>query len=117
MPVSEKAIVHITEHFFGGPVLWNGATGMVRESPVRTHSFVARTGQTILNQDVWDETEGMAEALWESVVNSIDWTRVLLSASVEHMNRQEEDPSHKDHVLGLEVCGDCVAHALLTKEH
>ena len=119
MPTRRKATNKITEHLLGGPVVWDGCTGTVRDQPMRVHSFVARNAQrSILDNTTWDETEDLAEELWEKVVNSLDWTRVLITATAEHLRQQEVlgEEAHPDHVLIQEVCADCVRFALLTKE-
>lgn len=117
MPPRRSAITKITEHLLGGQVMWNGCNGTVMEQPLRPHSFVARNAQrALIDNNVWDDTEDLATELWEKLVTSIDWTRVLLTASGIHLQRQEEDPSHKDHVLLDEICAECVQWALLTKE-
>ena len=117
MPPRRAAINKITENLLGGPVMWDGLTGTVREQPMRAHSFVARNAErTILDQNTWDETETLASEVWEHVVRSIDWTRVLITASAEHLRRQELSSGHKDFVLLDGICAECVQYALLTKE-
>lgn len=115
MPPRRAAIEKITETLLGGPVMWT--YGEVRDQPLRVNSFVARNAErTLLDQTAWDETEDVATQAWEKVVNSIDWTRVLLTASGHHLDLQQQDSSHKDHILLDEICAECVQWALLTKE-
>lgn len=92
--------------------------GEVREQPVRASSYAARSGLTVLNQDGWDDTEEMADELWEKVVNSLDFSRILISAAAEHLRLQEAvgGDNHPDHILVQEICPACVRFALLTKE-
>jgi hypothetical protein len=116
MPPRCFATNKITEHLLGGPVVWS--YGEVRPQPMRAHSFAAREATSILDQTTWDRTEDYANELWEKIVNSMDWTRVLISATAEHLRRQETEgeENHPDHILVQEVCEDCVSFALLTKE-
>lgn len=108
MPERERAVTFLTEILYGGPLSWNGATGMVRPGQVR--SFVSREAREVLTDD-WDRNREEVDAAFERVVHCIDWTRVLLTAYALH-NDKHPDPEY----IYRDVCGECLMEALLTKD-
>jgi hypothetical protein len=110
MPVREKAVMRGLNHLTGG-ISFN----------VLDH--VAKVGSILgdrveMSMDTFEDTfREPAHALFEHVVDGIDWNRVLIEAGVRHLTLHDKDDlgSFTDSFSGNVVCGQCINEALLSR--
>lgn len=93
MPVRDKAREWLTRQVVGLHV-WDGRTDQCLTMPT----------------DEYDDVANAMAFLWQGLVDSVDWSRVLLEASVRCA---ELDHAHGG---GTRTCGESVQEALLTDE-
>lgn len=105
MPVRDRVVTRLTEDVVG-PQVWNNARG-------------ARC-QTMPTEDYY-RTGDAADAVYERIVDDIDWNRVLLEAASRHFDLLR-DGTHRPAGLDLHdmfedtLCPDCLREALLADE-
>lgn len=107
MPERDRAVGRLVQllHNDGEAFVWDGLIGRVR------------AGQS-LSPDEYDAAEKHLDEVWADIVDRVNWTRILLTASIIHLGKQEENEDHRDPDFGVgEVCGLCIRDALLSKEH
>lgn len=62
------------------------------------------------------DTEKAASELYETIVKSMDWARILIEAASRHQDlRGQVDPAHRPWTFleGDEICPECVTATLL----
>lgn len=99
MPPRRDAVQVLMQHRYG-PQVFDGLTGTCRTMPD------------------YDERRAELDAAWALLVDVVDWQRVLLMAAGHHVELRMADPAHGAASLldDSDVCGDCLAFALLTWE-
>jgi hypothetical protein len=102
MPVREKAVQRGIRAFFSlqpnkdASVVFNSITD------------VARVNGVTISQGDFDQIADLADSVYERVIDSIDWKRVMLEASARHSALHMTDETQMD-----DVCAECVREALL----
>lgn len=107
MPERRKAISAITENMLGGPWVWDGRTGEIRE------------GQSITTAE-WHRGCRTTARYFDQFMERIDWNRVLLTAQGRHAVLKEQRAKGHDKLPDDEFygdpCGACLRAAVLADE-
>lgn len=87
----------------------NFVVGLLSQKMHGTHIFHGLTGlsETITDEQL-DRSRKVAQSIYLSVVQRIDWKRIMLEASIIHMKLNHPEYTH--------TCADCVHAALLTDD-
>lgn len=104
MPVSAKAAAKLADEIAGG-LSFNTIDDVAKLGPLKTRETVSI-----------DEYQEQFHGLWERLVASVDWNRVMIEATSEHLRKRKEDPSHECWDFNDEICPDCLAAALVARE-
>ena len=107
MPERRKAISAVTEHMLGGPWVWNGLIGEIREDQAITTAEFHQGCRTTARY-------------FDQFMERIDWNRVLLTALGRHATLKEQrtkghDKLPDDKFYG-DPCGACIQAAVLSDE-
>lgn len=113
MPVRKKAVADLAEDMMGGSFAWD-ISGMMPGQVI--HSYMDRPIVEATEALYYDHVDA-ADKLYESLVNRIDFNRILIESSIFHLKAIEKDPSHEDPTYSMDsTCGACLKRALLSDD-
>jgi len=100
VPVRDKAVTKLAGLLADGGVVFHSLDDEV--------SLRAGESAVRISRDVFESDYGR---LWEELISSVDWSRVLLEAVGRHLALGHEGLDEADF-----VCGECLEQALLARE-
>lgn len=110
MPVRAKAVDRIIRELTGG-VSYNNVTHTAR---------VGGVDGEVMDRDEYDRRYvEPVDRIFEIVVDSIDWNRVMLEASARHgslASNPEHDERNVGHSYEDVICPECLCEALMASE-
>lgn len=93
MPVRDKVVGRAVKELYG----WTHFNNL---------KLTAYKGDQEYDGKVYDEDFNRIDKLWVSIIDSIDWNRVMLEATTRHIALDHSDPR-------VGACHECVQEALL----
>lgn len=111
MPVRSKAVATIFSLLMGDqPYHFNNLPG---------HATATVNGVVMPREEFDEKYMDPIERVFERVVDSIDWNRVMLEALSRHL-ALEKDPDHDPRGVGADwddlLCPECLCEALLADD-
>lgn len=103
MPERDKAVLRISADIIGAKV-FDGLTQTPRG----------------VKRELWEALQALVDMAYVKVVQTLDWNRILLTASARHVELVDRDGGHStDIMFGIDdddpVCPDCIVWALLSE--
>jgi hypothetical protein len=110
MPIREKAVISGLRMALGTePGVAAAVSFRILEDTVKINGLVYPRGH-------YDALRERADGVFETVVEGIDWNRVMLEASARH-GALEDNPDHDKQDVGKQyddvICPECIREALL----
>lgn len=102
MPERDKAVLRISADIIGAKV-FDGLTQAPRG----------------VKRELWEVLQALVDMAFAKAVATIDWNRLLLTASNRHYELVERDDGHKSDLMGAmdedQICPNCIVWALLSE--